>query len=984
MFCHRVRLATAMVVLLLISFWAPVELVRFELDQLAEKEKIWNAAAIKEAAIQQMSRFKNDLKPENYIDNAVAQIEKEYAARQGSSVFVPDGESYLKFLDEKLRDDYGLKPLFISWGNHDFSQSAAMIAPEMKVGDNDRSEFIELVNKMVLKDILSFFSSSEELRINLMIESWRIKAAQAGFVDLFEYFRQGYQKFFSSYFINCPPPNQTGKYLIDRFNFQFLYFCSRVTLVEGKFCGLAAIGILESDINLEKLQSKTLQAQAGRVYESRRHLLPPGHEGSGYGFVFTDRKTILNDTVPIELETLKKNQNRLKKALTDKFSGNIAVELKEAFHETLSQQGIFIGFFLRFLVLVLFALWARLSFYGFHFKLELRRKFLVLMAIVLLPPAIISSFFSHMIARKEHDLLLSSGRNRLTIRLDMFENLLNEAKNRQSFNNLAVKEMLTGFIQANNLNRLNIKGLEPFYKYNIDSCLIYLKNGDLASFADFFVPNEADTMEVGNSARFLDALGVLERNSRAAAGHLKRSQITEGMVEGFFEMLDEVSIMGQEGLATPRLVKTNPMFRSHYFLLPDLKTDPLRAKASVILGSKLKNGVFELLRNTDGFPQRLFNEIAPDYSLQIAVGERNSAEFEQVHFCGDSRFWDFFTELFRNVSPSGSSGSSMIQNASGTELVVWRLFAESPLMFAGRCQINPASREKMLFSMLPLGLLAFSLLSLLILSEMANNLFLPPISALNYAAARILAENDFQTKVHVENNDEFDQMGSAFNHMTRGLLQRQHLSRFVSGRLVENLSAAESSGQRLSEELEVTVLCSDLRDFTRITETNSAETVVETLNDYFTEMEAAIIENQGVIDKFVGDAIVAVFYPDRCDDTAIAATKAALAMRQSLNKFNLARQKKALFCLENGIGIVTGVAISGNLGVPGVHMDYSITGKVLRQANELEALSRTADISRIVVDEVSAHRIAAVFSLQPLNPPVKNCLQVVGEIESSS
>jgi class 3 adenylate cyclase len=107
-------------------------------------------------------------------------------------------------------------------------------------------------------------------------------------------------------------------------------------------------------------------------------------------------------------------------------------------------------------------------------------------------------------------------------------------------------------------------------------------------------------------------------------------------------------------------------------------------------------------------------------------------------------------------------------------------------------------------------------------------------------------------------------------------------------------------------------------------------------------------------------------------------------MRRILLTFNNRRKDAGMFILENGVGIASGPAISGNLGVAGIHMDFSITGKVLRLANDLEALSKLADISRIVIDETSARRVNDYYYLKPLEVEDISCLQLIGERNSEA
>ena len=91
--------------------------------------------------------------------------------------------------------------------------------------------------------------------------------------------------------------------------------------------------------------------------------------------------------------------------------------------------------------------------------------------------------------------------------------------------------------------------------------------------------------------------------------------------------------------------------------------------------------------------------------------------------------------------------------------------------------------------------------------------------------------------------------------------------------------------------------------------------IVEMLNTYFTQMQKAISDNGGIIDKYIGDAIQAVFYDEpQKGNQVIRAAKAAVSMRKALAEYNKNREESGLFTIQNGIGIDTDIAITGTIG----------------------------------------------------------------------
>ena len=139
------------------------------------------------------------------------------------------------------------------------------------------------------------------------------------------------------------------------------------------------------------------------------------------------------------------------------------------------------------------------------------------------------------------------------------------------------------------------------------------------------------------------------------------------------------------------------------------------------------------------------------------------------------------------------------------------------------------------------------------------------------------------------------------------------------------------------------------------------------LNSYFTKMQQAISDNGGIIDKYIGDAIQAVFYdePDR-ENQVIRASKAAIAMRKALEEFNKEREKAGLFTIQNGIGIDTDFAITGTIGTEKGRKDFSVNGDVIARAAELEAKTKMTE-SKILISKKSLEELDCHVANAPRN-----------------
>jgi adenylate cyclase len=151
---------------------------------------------------------------------------------------------------------------------------------------------------------------------------------------------------------------------------------------------------------------------------------------------------------------------------------------------------------------------------------------------------------------------------------------------------------------------------------------------------------------------------------------------------------------------------------------------------------------------------------------------------------------------------------------------------------------------------------------------------------------------------------------------------------------------------------QVSVLVSDLRGFTTLSETMEAEQVAAHLNEYFPAMIDAIFAERGMVNDFIGDGILAVFgapLPD--DDHAWRAARAALAMQAALEQLNAEWAARGVATLRMGIGIHTGVVFAGNVGGPS-RIKYTVVGDTVNVTARLEGLNKELGTTTLITAEV--------------------------------
>ena len=173
---------------------------------------------------------------------------------------------------------------------------------------------------------------------------------------------------------------------------------------------------------------------------------------------------------------------------------------------------------------------------------------------------------------------------------------------------------------------------------------------------------------------------------------------------------------------------------------------------------------------------------------------------------------------------------------------------------------------------------------------------------------------------------------------------RNKLSRYVGDNLINKLVDSKGKVFFENERREVTILFADIRSFSLYSETTKAEDVVAMLNQFFSAMVDIVFRNQGILDKFIGDAIMAVFGVVSSDDiSSCNAVKAALEMQHVVDQWMKARKKEGKETFEIGIGINTGHVIVGNVGSEN-RMDYTVIGDSVNIAAKLEEIAKGGEI----------------------------------------
>ena len=233
------------------------------------------------------------------------------------------------------------------------------------------------------------------------------------------------------------------------------------------------------------------------------------------------------------------------------------------------------------------------------------------------------------------------------------------------------------------------------------------------------------------------------------------------------------------------------------------------------------------------------------------------------------------------------------------------------------------------------------LLITLVLAYLLARYLSAPIDRLAVAAKRVRELSlDNVPPLNVSLFREVSSASEAFNSMIAGL---KWFELYLPQKLVRRLMQASETDITQSQQREMTIMFTDIWEFTSMSSAMSAEDTAEFLNSHFEMLGGQVESEGGTIDKFIGDALMAFWNaPDDQPDHAVRACRAALAIRIAVTLENQHRRERGLTPVRVRIGIHTGEVIVGNIGAPG-RINYTIVGDAVNTANRIEQLGKEVD-----------------------------------------
>ena len=280
--------------------------------------------------------------------------------------------------------------------------------------------------------------------------------------------------------------------------------------------------------------------------------------------------------------------------------------------------------------------------------------------------------------------------------------------------------------------------------------------------------------------------------------------------------------------------------------------------------------------------------------------------------------------------------------------------------------MNPEDVIQSLFYLTAFLLIA-ALAVTIILSYVVSSSIIGPVKSMETAMIKV-QNGDLNVSARVAGNDELGILAESFDQMIAGLRDRDRIKetfgRFVSPEIAQAI--LENPPMPGGENAEVSILFSDVRNYTTICEQLTPKEVIALLNNYFSYMVQAIEKHHGLVYQFVGDGIMAVFgAPVKLTDHANCAVRSALEMMDALDRFNT-EVRLGLPPIKIGIGINTGPAVAGIIGTQ-QRMEYRVVGDSVNLAARIEALNKDLH-TEVLVSRSTVDQLKDSFKLKAFQP----------------
>lgn len=917
---------------------------------------------LREQLLLESEQVKNRLTPEAYVKETIKSAHQKIMPEITQEIIrlSPDKDFTKDIFDERLTKKLlialrqeKMEPLLIIVASPEFVNLHSWFAPELRKQCLEPDHLTFAIAYELLSISGKLYKQYYQKPWSKMHREEHLKKL-AGFG--FENASELNFSYLSRFGISEQPHDTVTEQFTDYFGKQSLFYYGYNCLSNKGLHGAYKICVLQSAIKPGEIVKQALQKESDET-ETRLVELPTNRSG----FVESKHGLELYDRVPTKFWNHyffhQRRQARKHNLDNDRYylclSATLPAELIDM-QKTREMFRIASGCMLLGYLMSAVHLWL----FGFYLPLCIRKKLLLLLGIIIFIPVSGTGIMA-MLSLKGSDRVIE---NHL---LEKTRELVNDFVSRDEENDqrlqlglLELKREIENYrgkkvqpramLGRKEQNRTWLREMTGNHSYlGQDGIILHVSN------------NLEQTHQASHKLldiiliKYLNNLGLLKKSN----ANFLSNTLALGLSEEYITPEREAERLPNEGTLQPDISHTLDTSRSmvivarnqqghYYFAYPRPSDGSIYTHAYLGIFSKSMNKWF----------------YKSDAYCDIELGARLRRHYKlEIFAWPPSTLLDTeMLESFHHIMRVKDSGSRIIHNSDGAKTNAWSHRHNKAALFSAIGKTRSKNIGAFAVSMLFPVLATYTILLVMVLSLLFAEFMIKPVNIFAEGIHR-LNQEEYGVTIKRFSGDEFSLVTSAFNKMSAALRQREMIKRLVSEKLIKQVESSEKTDLTRTEEVRVSVVASDIRGFTSISEKFTPSEVVDLLNTYFTAMEKAILENNGVIDKYIGDAIQAVFYDQpELASPAVRACRAGVAMRHQLQILNQQRVTAGLFPLENGIGIATGQAVSGSIGSETGRKDFTIIGKITEQAAQLEAKTANTD-SKILVCNNTRKEVADLF-----------------------
>ncbi len=423
-------------------------------------------------------------------------------------------------------------------------------------------------------------------------------------------------------------------------------------------------------------------------------------------------------------------------------------------------------------------------------------------------------------------------------------------------------------------------------------------------------------------------------------------------VAGVFEKIDIDMFCGYEGQAHTSRKDFGTYRFMNFKILPEVNTKEAAAGVLLIV-QDLRDVVKQIIMALSKDLQ-MFNIPLDEGVIETTLIGTYDLDATQID---PTRIWPPKSDIDKNEQNAlqgiarGKSElvAEIFSDHNIPTIITAKRMGRYPLIAVSQCSLVKIAQAGAAIRIFVILIIAYFFVLTAILTTYLNELFVIPITTL-VAAAKLTGEGQ---QIAIDNNfsNELAQLTGEFSVMSAHVKERERLARFISREAEDTIARESKSLQTIaSQKVKKTILFIHIKQFAELTRKLEASDLISLLNCYFPFFEQRIDRQGGQIDKYISDAIMAIFSDQEEKSGAASACLATSRLLTDLPVLNQVLTSKGLPAIEFGAGIATGEVISGRIGSYDGRLDYTVIGDRVNLAARLEAMTHKVYRSSILVD----------------------------------